>query len=257
MHPVSKATVRSALPTFGAGPGRTRLAYPGLDNPKLAHGVIVFKEPTFGLDYREWVNRASLELETHLGVNPRSIAIPHQVHSARVIDVDTVPCGELEGDGLVTATPLTAIGISISDCVPLFAVDLEEGVVGLAHCGWRGVAGGVVEELLRVLGSRGSDPARTSFLIGAAIGPCCYEVGEDLLACFTAEEVRKFSRSTGQSVFFDLKGVVASRLVACGARPGKISIDMTCTSCKKYLLSSYRADGRDCGRMLAYLMLIE
>jgi len=114
-----------------------------------------------------------------------------------------------------------------------------------------------VEELLGVLGAGGSDPARASFLIGAAIGPCCYEVGEDLLVCFTTEEVRKFSRSTGRGVFFDLKGVVASRLVACGARPGKISIDMSCTSCKKYLLSSYRADGRDCGRMLAFLMLTE
>ena len=257
MHPVSKAMVRRAVPTFGAGPGRTRLAYPDLGNPKLAHGIIVFKEPSFGLDYREWVNRASRELETHLSPNPRNIAIPHQVHSTRVIDVDTVPGGELDGDGVVTATPLTAIGISVSDCVPLFAVDLEEGVVGLAHCGWRGVAGGVVEEVLGALGSGGSDPARASFLIGAAIGSCCYEVGGDLLACFTAEEVRRFSRSTERGVFFDLKGVVASRLVACGARPENISIDMTCTSCKKYFLSSYRADGRDCGRMLAFLMLTE
>ena len=93
MHPVSKATVRRAVPTFGAGPGRTRLAYPDLKIPKLAHGVFVFKEPTFGLDYREWVNRASLELETHLSLTPRSIAIPHQVHSTRVIDFDTVPGG--------------------------------------------------------------------------------------------------------------------------------------------------------------------
>jgi copper oxidase (laccase) domain-containing protein len=80
-------------------------------------------------------------------------------------------------------------------------------------------------------------------------------VREDLLSCFRQEEVRKFSRQEGDGVFFDLKAVVSSRLTAGGACPDKISIDNSCTSCKKYLLSSYRADGRDCGRMLAYLML--
>ena len=257
MRPVSEVAGRMAVPTVQAGPGRTRLAYPDLDSPGLEHGIIVFKEPTFGLDYREWVRLASSELDTRLRLDPRSIAIPHQVHSSTVIDADTAPAGGLEGDGMVTATPLTAIGISVSDCVPLFAVDLQEGVVGLAHCGWRGVAGGVVEELLGMLACKGSDPARALFLIGAAIGPCCYGVRGDLLACFAADEVRRFSRSTGQGVFFDLKGVVASRLVAGGVGPGKISIDNTCTSCKEYLLSSYRAGGRDCGRMLAFLMLTE
>ncbi len=255
MHPVSRVTGRRTVPMFRTGPGRTRLVYPVLEHPGLAHGIVVFKQPTFGSAYSEWVSLASLELETCLNVTPRRIAVPHQTHSARVIDVDAAWNGEPDGDGVVTATPLTAIGISVSDCVPLFAVDMERGVVGLAHCGWRGVAGGMVEELLGALARGGSDPARTSFLIGAAIGSCCYEVGEDLLACFTADEVRKFSRSTERSVFFDLKAVVASRLVAGGARPGKISIDNTCTSCKRYLLSSYRADGRDCGRMLAFLML--
>jgi YfiH family protein len=237
------------------GDGRTRIAYTELDHPGLAHGIVVFKEPTFGVDYSEWVSRASAELGACLRPAPKRTAIPHQIHSNRVIDVDAPSGGGLEGDGVVTAEPLTAIGISVSDCVPLFAVDLEAGVVGLAHCGWRGLAGGIVEELLRVFLSKGADPVRASFLIGAAVGPCCYEVGEDLLACFTADEVRRFSKRTDRGTLFDLKAVTASRLVSGGARPGKISIDKTCTSCKKYLLSSFRADGRGCGRMLAFLML--
>lgn len=257
MRPVNEIPGRAVSPLVNAGTGRTRLSYPDIEDPGIAHGIIVFKEAIFGLDHGKWLGLLFPELERHLHPNPRRIAVPHQVHSTRVIGIDTVRDGELEGDGLVTSTPLTAIGISVSDCVPLFAVDVERGVVGLAHCGWRGVAGGVVEELLGALRSGGSDPALASFLIGAAIGSCCYRVGEDLLACFTTEEVRKFSRSTERGVLFDLKAVVASRLVAGGARTGKISIDNTCTSCKKYLLSSYRADGRDCGRMLAFLMLTE
>ena len=158
---------------------------------------------------------------------------------------------------MVTARPLVALGVSVSDCIPLFGVDPDTGVAGLAHCGWRGIVGGVVEEFLRVLESRSADPEHTAFLIGAGIGPCCYEVGNDLLEHFNRSEVSKYTQSTGRGVFFDLKAVVASRLVAGGASPGKISIDNTCTSCQKYLLSSYRADGRDCGRMLAFLMLTE
>jgi YfiH family protein len=218
---------------------------------------MVFREPLSGTDFGEWQRLASLELHRNLRPAPQWVAIPRQIHSANIIDV----CAEGEtvgvGDGVVTATPLVAIGISVSDCVPLFAVDLDMGVVGLAHCGWRGVVGGVVEKLLEVMVSKGSEPAKATFLIGAAIGSCCYEVGEDLLACFPPEEVRVFSRSDGQRVFFDLKGVVASRLAACGAGPAKISIDNTCTSCKKYLLCSFRVDGRDCGRMLAFMMLTE
>jgi YfiH family protein len=221
------------------------------------HGLVVFKRTALGSDHRKWVSLVHQELRTFLQVRPRSVAIPHQVHSASVIDADKVRGCEFSGDGVVTATPLTAVGISVSDCVPLFAVDIDVGVVGLAHCGWRGIATGVIEQFLGVLESKAADPKRTTFLVGAAIGPCCYEVGSDLLARFEPGEVRKYSRVTQRGVFFDLKSVVASRLVAAGATRGKISIDNTCTSCQKYLLSSYRADGRDCGRMLAFLMLTE
>ena len=255
MRRVNEMPASAVSATVHSGPGRARLSYPGIAGPGIAHGILVFKEAPFGTDHGTWLGMVCPELEEYLKPVPRRIAVPHQVHSARVIGVDRVEEGDLECDGLVTSTPLTALAVSVSDCVPLFAFDLERGVAGLAHCGWRGVAAGVVEEFLSVLESGGGDPARLSFLVGAAIGPCCYRVGEDLLECFDAEEVRRFSTSTGRDVFFDLKGVVASRLAAGGARPGKISIDNTCTSCKKYLLSSYRADGRDCGRMLAYLML--
>jgi YfiH family protein len=255
MCPESEILGRAVSPVVDSGSGRTRLSYPDISDPRIAHGILVFKEAVFGSDHDTWLGLVRPELERHLHPGPRRIAVPHQVHSARVVRIDREAHESIECDGFVTSTPLTAIGISVADCVPLFAFDLERGVAGLAHCGWRGLASGVVEELLAALGRDGGGTDGLSFLIGAAIGPCCYRVGDDLLACFKPEEVRDFSTSTGGEVFFDIKRVVASRLVAGGARPEKISIDNTCTSCKKYLLSSFRADGRGCGRMLAYLML--
>jgi len=55
--------------------------------------------------------------------------------------------------------------------------------------------------------------------------------------------------------FFDLKAAVIARLVDRGVAPKQICVDNTCTSCQQYQLSSYRAGGRDCGRMLAFVML--
>ena len=231
------------------------MCYPDTADAGVTHGIMVFKEAVFGSRRNEWLGLVRPELEERLDPGPRRMAIPRQFHSARVMSIDRAGARELECDGLVTSTPLTALGISVSDCVPIFAWDVEKRVIGLAHCGWRGLAAGIVEELLRVLRFEGSDPADLSILIGAAIGPCCYRVGDDLLDRFTDKEVRTFSTDRAAGVFFDLKAVAASRLLEGGVGRERISIDKTCTSCKKYLLSSYRADGSDCGRMLAYLML--
>jgi YfiH family protein len=146
------------------------------------------------------------------------------------------------------------IGIAVADCIPLFAISPGGHVAGIAHCGWRGIAAGIVEEFFACLDglAHGDDQAR--YLIGASIGQCCYEVGRDLLERFSAEEVQASSVTRGGKVFFDLKSVVASRLTALGVKSRQISIDKTCTSCQKYKLSSFRASGTDSGRMLAVVM---
>ena len=242
-------------PALRADGDRPLLFYAELDLPSLRHGIAVFKDVPGGVDYRVWAETADRFLRSYLSPAPESVLVPRQVHSSVVIDGDRWPRDVPVGDAVVTARPLAAIGISVSDCIPLFAVDVGCGVVGLAHCGWRGIAGGMVERFAGALEAKGAKMTGTVFHIGASVGQCCYEVGEDFLACFPADEVRKHSRSAGRSVMFDLKGVVVSRLMTLGAAAGRISVDKTCTSCQKYLLSSYRADGRGCGRMLAFLML--
>jgi copper oxidase (laccase) domain-containing protein len=111
-----------------------------------------------------------------------------------------------------------------------------------------------VEEFSGCLGRLAEADDQTRYLIGASIGQCCYEVGRDLLERFSADEVQANSVTRGGKVFFDLKSLVASRLTALGVNPRQISIDKTCTSCQKYILSSFRASGAQSGRMLAVVM---
>jgi YfiH family protein len=256
MHAVNKDAWLSSGPGLRAEGNRTLLFYAALDLPSLRHGIAVFKDVPAGMDHRAWTDTAGRYLRSHLRPTPANILMLRQVHSDVVIDADGFAVRYAPvGDALVSASPLTALAISVSDCVPLFAVDADRRVIGLAHCGWKGIAKGMVEGFVGALVDKGAGMAETVFLIGASIGPCCYEVREDLLARFPAAEVRKHSRSAGRSVVFDLKAVVVSRLTALGALPERIWVDKTCTSCNKYVLCSYRADGRDCGRMLAFLML--
>jgi len=246
--------------------GRTWLAYPELDRDGLIHGIVVFKEAPPGPS-REWQQVASSAILEQAATSDAApgranaalgqVVIPRQVHGRDVKAIHGALPPEastnLVCDGLVTDAAGVAVGVSVADCIPLLAADLRSGVVGVAHCGWRGTAAGIVEAFVGAFSRLAGTAARPVYVIGAGIGPCCYEVGEDLLGRFPGGEIDRFSERRNGSTYFDLKQVVASRLVAQGAQPAEISIDKTCTACQKYTLSSFRRDGVGCGSMLAFL----
>lgn len=269
-----RAEPRAAEPRFFEHEGRTWLSYAALELPGLIHGIVVFRDLRPGLPHDEWTQVVRACLANRSPVAGMPLVIPHQVHGAKIGVVSCRtdrPAGSTaldrfhragarhqrdpQQDGLVTNLAGVAIAVSVADCLPLMAFDAENSVIGVAHCGWRGIAAGVVEEFVRSLeaGQRAAGNAR--FVIGAGIGACCYRVREDLLKEFTPDEVGRFSSRDAGITTFDLKGTVASRLARCGIAPSDISVDKTCTSCKKDILSSYRADRPDCGRMLAFMAL--
>jgi YfiH family protein len=243
-------------PQWSKRDDHTWLTYREFAQFGFLHGIVVFKGLPLDVPHSAWLEIVNETVRKGLVPRPKRLMIPDQIHSGVVRYVRHVAGGkDLVCDGLVVDEPEVMIGISVSDCLPLFAVNGMGGVAGLAHCGWRGVAAGIVEEFTRVVRGTSRQPGETAYLIGASIGDCCYEVRDDLLQRFDPAEVNEHAARRDGRVYFDLKGLVASRLCREGVRPGKISIDKTCTSCKKYLLSSYRAGGRDCGRMLAFIML--
>ena len=264
-------TPRLTEPRILTRSGRTWLTYPELDFQNLLHGIVVFKEAPPGQAYDRWVEEASTfvidEAPQACRAGPagrsaaiRQVVIPRQVHGR---DIKTVRAAGSDAiasnfacDGLITDEPKAALGVSVADCIPLFAAG-PGGAIGVAHCGWRGIAAGIVEEFVRALASMKAKSDGATYVIGAGIGRCCYEVREDLLREFPLHEAVRFSERRGQSIFFDLKQVVAARLMALGVEPAKISIDKTCTACQKYSLSSFRREGAKCGRMLAFLAMTD
>jgi hypothetical protein len=152
-----------------------------------------------------------------LGVSPENFLVPYQVHSAEAQTV-TAPWpsdARPRCDGLVTATPGLALGVTGADCGVLLFCDRRAGVIGAAHAGWKGALAGMVEALVAAMESLGAKRETISAALGPTIGPQSYEVGPEFLARFQAEEpgfARFFAPSANPGRFmFDLPGFIAFR----------------------------------------------
>ncbi len=164
------------------------------------------------------------------------VAWAKQIHSATVLPAHPGRCGE--GDALFGNDPDLALSVVTADCVPV----LLAGPNGLAavHAGWRGLVGGVIPAALEKLGG-----AETAW-IGPTIGPCCYEVGEEVAEQFPAEAV---VREPGRKPHLDL--VAAARLQLKDV--AEIRTVGICTRCAADELYSYRREGKGAGRNVAFI----
>lgn len=145
---------------------------------------------------------ARRRISRELGV-PAEWAFLHQVHGTRVLEAGS---SGLQGDGdaLFTSVPGLPLVVGTADCIPVIIEGA--GGVGLAHMGWRGAAAGVVAALRSAMEAAGMAPARAG--IGPGIGPCCYEVGAEVLAALPAFQART-SRGTAA---IDLAAAAAAGL---------------------------------------------
>ena len=166
----------------------------------------------------------------------------HQVHGARVIDADTTQT-LVQADAAVARKPGTVCVVKIADCMPvLFAAD---GVVGAAHAGWRGLAGGVLEATVDAMGV---PPASISAWMGPAIR--IYEVGDEVRAAFGGHE-SAFQPTRPGHWLLDLYAVARARLGAKGVRDVTGGGFCTLSDPRFY---SYRRD-KTAARMAALIWL--
>ena len=101
----------------------------------------------------------------------------NQVHGSAVLAVDE-PGSAGDGDGLATGSAGLGVAVATADCVPVIIEGARTTVV--VHAGWRGMAAGVVDAGVAAVRVVGDTPMRAA--IGPSIGPCCYEVGTEVLA---------------------------------------------------------------------------
>jgi len=181
---------------------------------------------------------ARQRVSQELGI-PAEWAWVHQVHGCRVWAVDR-PGRQGDGDALFTTVPRLPLAVGVADCYP---VVLEgPGGVGLAHMGWRGAAAGVVGALREAMEAAGVPPLRAA--VGPGIGPCCYEVGADVLARLAP--FRSRSRRGGESV--DLAGAAVAGLDGL-----EVWQSGACTCCGTGFHSYRRDAGRERQVAVAWL----
>ena len=189
-----------------------------------------------------------------------------QVHGDRICPVAEENVGEsaegpLVGDALTTNRPHLLIAVSTADCVPVLLFDPVHRAVSAIHAGWRGTVLNIVGKAVREMTLRyGSEPRTLLAGIGPCIGPCCYEVGEEVWG-----EVEKGYAPGPEIVMhekegkakLDLARLNALQLAAAGLDPDKIGFSGLCTACLPGLFYSYRRDRRTNGGMTSGIMLID
>jgi YfiH family protein len=179
-----------------------------------------------------------------------------QVHGAKVTVFDGPAGGgqqEVETDALVTAVRGLGVGIITADCVPILLA-CPGGPVAAVHAGWRGTLEGVAARAVEIFATKfGADPQRIAAGLGPAIGPCCYEVGEEILQAFRSKYRWAGDVISGNRL--DLPGANRHILIEAGLKPTNISALNLCTKCNSFLFHSYRRDGASSGRQMSYISI--
>lgn len=172
-------------------------------------------------DQRDAVSVNRARVAEAMGVAPDRLATVHQVHSADVVtlgpDDDLAAICATQADALVTATPGIAIAVLTADCQPVLLADPDAGVIGAAHAGWRGALDGVLDATVAAMQAAGATRIRA--VIGPSISQRAYEVGDDFMDVFLADDPangRFFSGGPGGRPLFDLPSYGLARLRALG-----------------------------------------
>ncbi|HSI79906.1 MAG TPA: polyphenol oxidase family protein [Solirubrobacterales bacterium] len=218
---------RAAFTTRGGGTSKGDFA-------SLNLGILTDDNP-------EAVRRNRARAAAALDRDPGGVLIGRQVHGAEVLRRDAPqrpnpyaepgdPPPEVDGQATATAD-LTAL-VFVADCLPI-ALAGERGVTML-HCGWRGLAAGIVARGAEVVGAEAA-------AIGPGIGPCCYEVGDQVLDAFAG-------LGDGVTSGRRLDLIAAARRLLERAGVERVEAASLCTSCGHELFFSHRRDRGRTGR---------
>jgi YfiH family protein len=193
-------------------------------------------------DDQERVARNRDLLAGDIGLPPERVAMGWQVHGTDILEWAAPPrdggyaspgAELVKADGHSTTVPGLGLLVLVADCLPVALIG--GGRATMLHCGWRPLAGGLVE---RALEAFGDDPPAAA--IGPGIGRCCYEVGDEVLAEFADLD------GVADGRMLDLRLVVRRKLQAAGV--GTIEDVDLCTSCHPDLFFSHRRDNGVTGR---------
>lgn len=199
-----------------------------------------------------------------LDIKQGDLTTVRQVHGNCMQRVGEADRGRLVGslDGLITDTPGVALSLRFADCTPIMVYDPAHHALGVAHAGWRGtvskIAVALVEAMVEAFNSR---PAELLAGIGPSIGPCCYEVGSEVIMAAQAAFERDVERrdgwpllfSNGSATYLDLWA--ANRVLLESAGVTQVETTRLCTACHRDRFFSHRGDKGRTGRFAMVAVL--
>ena len=180
-----------------------------------------------------------------IGADLERLALNFQVHSDRVLRAAPGTRGE-HADGLWTDEPGLPVLAMSADCLPVVLARTggDEPAVAVLHVGWRGLLAGIVAVGAHALGG-----GMLAAAIGPGIGPCCYEVGEEVAAPFR----ERFGEDVVRDGRLDLWASAERALTAAGVQ--RVDRLDRCTACEPETFFSHRRDAGRTGRqgVIAYV----
>jgi YfiH family protein len=208
---------------------------------------------------------ASFNLGDHVGDDPRAVAANRaaliaalqlpaspawltQVHGSAVVGPDDPPGST--ADARHADRPGIVCAVLTADCLPLLLCSNDGQEVAAVHCGWRGLAAGIVGA---AVGRFAAPPGSLRAWLGPAIGPSAFEVGPEVRAAFTGVDTASaacFAAASGDRWRADLYGLARRALKAAGV--SRVSGGEACTVTDAGRYFSYRRDGVT-GRMASLI----
>ncbi|HEY7373170.1 MAG TPA: peptidoglycan editing factor PgeF [Polyangia bacterium] len=188
--------------------------------------------------------------------------VARQVHGAAVVRVragdDADAVARVEADALCTNDPGVTLGVFVADCIPAIIVDPRTGAVAAAHAGRRGTVAGVLPAVVRALAAEfGARPGDLRVALGPAIGPCCFEVGAEVVGALEAAlggapegVVLPSPRGAADKWHVDLKAANALLLARAGVPLDAVDAGPECTRHDGARFYSYRRDRDRTGQQM-------
>jgi YfiH family protein len=231
-------------------------------------------------DARQNVERnRRLFVEAITGSEETLLVTLRQIHSSVLVIAGAEGAEHrCKGDGLMTDRPGILLGVQTADCTPVLVADRKRKIVAAFHAGWRGTVRRIVESGIgRMRLEFGSRPEDLIAAVGPGIGPCCYQVGEELLSEFESQFVygRELFHEVydsdpvktrypmlfltqrapghspiGPSLHLDVAEANRRQLLDAGLKAASIQMIGGCTSCHRELFFSHRGSKGRAGRML-------
>jgi len=185
----------------------------------------------------------------------------HQVHGTDIAIITEPPqrslpfpaAHVLDGyDGFITAVPKIPLLVRVADCVPVLLYEPDKRALAVVHAGWKGTAGGIAARAAVLMVEHCQcDLKKIRAGIGPSIGPCCYEVQQDVADCFRNAVGRKrflMPEAADNTFSLDLQEANRQQLIESGLEPGLIELSWLCTACNSNLFFSHRGEKGKTGR---------